>query len=43
MNRVDQIINGGQAVFFRENGEMGVSGGGCGTGMPENRLDMTKA
>lgn len=43
MKGVDQRINRGQAVFFREIGEVSIPCGGYGTGMPENGLDMTEA
>jgi len=43
MKRVDQRINGGQAVFFREIGEVGISCGGHGAGMTQDCLDMAKA
>ena len=43
MKGVDQRIDGGQAVFFREIGEVGISGRGRGAGMPENCLDMAEA
>jgi len=40
---IDQRIDGGQAVFFRNIGQMGISCGGRGAGMTEKNLDMTKA
>ena len=43
MKGVDQRINGVQAVFFREIGEVRIPCSGYGTGMPENGLDMTEA
>jgi len=43
MKRVDQRINGGQAVFFCDVGEMRVAYSGHGTGMTKNCLDMAKA
>jgi len=43
MEGVDQRIDGGQAVFFSDVGEMGIPSGGHGAGMPENCLDMAKA
>jgi hypothetical protein len=43
MKRVDQRINVGQAVFFRNISEVGISCSGHGTGMTKNCLDMTKA
>jgi hypothetical protein len=43
MKRVDQRIDGGQAVFFSEIGEVGIPRGGQGAGMPENGLDVAKA
>ena len=43
MNRVDQRINGGQAVFFCDIGEMSITCSGHGTGMTKNGLDMAKA
>jgi len=43
MKRVDQRINGGQAVFFGKIGEVGIPCGGHRTGMTKDCLDMTKA
>ena len=43
MKRVDQCINGAQAVFFGKIGEMSIPGGGHGAGMTKNCLDMAKA
>ena len=43
MNRVHECINGGQAVFFRDIGEISITCSGYGTGMTKNGLDMTKA
>jgi len=43
MKGVDQRIYGCQAVFFRKFGEMRISRGGRGAGMPENGLDMAEA
>ena len=43
MEGIDQGIDGGQAVFFRNIGQMGISCGGRGAGMTEEYLDMTKA
>jgi len=40
---VDQRIDGDQAVFFREIGEVGISGRGRRAGMPENCLDVAEA
>jgi hypothetical protein len=40
---VDQRVNGGQTVFFRNIGQMRVSRGGRGAGVAEKYLDMTKA
>jgi len=42
MKGVDQRINGGQAVFFREIGEVGIPCSGHRTGMTQDCLDMTK-
>lgn len=43
MKGVDQIIDGGQAVFFRKIGEMGIACSGHGAGMTQDCLDMAKA
>jgi len=43
MKGVDQLIDGDQAVFFRDVGKMSITCGGCGTGMAKQCLDMTKA
>jgi len=43
MKRVDQRINGGQAVFFRKIGEMCISCGSHRAGMTQDCLDMAKA
>ena len=43
MKGVDQAINGGQAVFFREISKVGIACGGHGAGMPKDCLDMAKA
>lgn len=43
MNGVDQGIDGGKAVLFRNLGELGVSCGGVRIGMTQKGLDMTQA
>jgi len=43
MKRVDQRINGCQAVFFGDIGQMSVTRGCRGTGMTKDGLDMAKA
>lgn len=43
MEGIDQRINGGQAVFFSDIREVGVTHGCRGAGMAEQRLDMAKA
>jgi len=43
MKRVDQLVNGDQAVFFRDIRQMGITCGCIWTGVAEQRLDMTKA
>lgn len=40
MQGVDQVIYGGQAVLFCNVGQVGIAGGGGGTGMAENLLNM---
>ena len=43
MDRVDQIIDGCHAAFFRDAGEMSVTGCCFGAGMAEKGLNVTKA
>jgi len=43
MKRVNQLINGDQAVFFRDIGQMGITCSCIGAGMTKQRLDMAKA
>jgi hypothetical protein len=43
MNGVDQGIDGGKAVLFRDLGELGVACGGVRIGMTQKGLDMTQA
>lgn len=43
MEAIDQRIHGGQAVFFSDIGQVGVTRGCRRTGMAEQRLDMPKA
>jgi hypothetical protein len=43
MNGVDQGIDGGKAVLFRDMGELGVSCGGVRIGMTQKGLDMTQS
>jgi len=43
MKRVDQLIDGGKAVFFSDISQMGVTCGCRGAGMTEDRLNMAKA
>jgi hypothetical protein len=40
--RVDQLIDGGQGIFFRQLGHMRVTGGGDRTGMAEQYLNMSQ-
>ena len=42
MKGVDQLINGVQAVFFRDIGQMGITCGCRGAGMSEDYLNMAK-
>jgi len=42
MKGVNQLINGGQAVFFCYIRQMCIAGCGRGAGMSEDDLDMTK-
>ena len=42
MKGVNQFINGVQAVFFREIGQMSITCGCRGAGVPEDHLNMTK-
>lgn len=43
MKGVDQLINGIQAVFFRDIGQMSITCGCRWAGMSEDHLNMTKA
>ena len=43
MDRVDQIVDGCHAAFFRDAGEMSVTGCCFGAGMAEKGLNVTKA
>lgn len=43
MNCVDQIVDGCHAVFFRDIGDMGITGCCFGTGMAKKDLYVTKA
>ena len=43
MKGVNQLVNGDQAVFFRDIGEMRITCSGSRTGMAKECLDMTKA
>jgi hypothetical protein len=43
MKGVNQLIYGGQAVFFRNIRQMGIACSCIGAGMSKQRLDMTKA
>jgi hypothetical protein len=43
MKRVDQIINGGTAVFFGNAGQMGVPGSCLRLGVPQKGLNMPEA
>jgi len=43
MNGVDQGIDGGKAVLFRDLGELGISCGGVRIGMTQKGLNMTQA
>jgi len=40
---IDQLINGDQAVFFRDIGQVGITCGCIRTGVAEQCLDMAKA
>ena len=43
MKGVDQVINGVQAVFFRDIGQMGITCGCRGAGVSKDYLNMAKA
>jgi len=43
VNGIDQFINGGEALFFSEVGQVSVTSGGIGTGMPQQGLNVTEA
>ena len=43
MKRVDQIINGGVAVFFGNTGQMGISGSRLRFGVAQQGLNMPEA
>ncbi|MFA6009256.1 MAG: hypothetical protein WC799_04670 [Desulfobacteraceae bacterium] len=43
MDGVDQMVDGRHAVFFRDIGEVGVTGRGGGAGMAEKGLDVAEA
>lgn len=43
MERVDQLVERGQAVLFRDTAQMRIPGCGGGTGMAQQGLDMTEA
>ena len=43
MKGVDQVVYGRHAVFFRDIGDMSITGRCVGIGMTEKGLDVTKA
>lgn len=43
MQRVDQIVEDNQTVLFRNIAQMRITGRRSGTGVAEQRLDMTEA
>jgi hypothetical protein len=42
MQSIDQMIDGGQRIFFSRLGEVGIARGGGGAGMAEQVLDMAQ-
>jgi len=42
MKGVDQLVNSGQTVLFRDVGQVGITCGGYRAGMTKNGLDMTE-
>ena len=40
MQAIDQVVDGGQTVLLRYLGQVRIAGGGGGTGMAEQALNM---
>ena len=43
MQGIDQIVDGGQTILFRDLGQVSIASRGGGTGMTEQALNMAQA
>lgn len=43
MQAIDQVVDGGQTILFRDLGQVSIASGGGGTGMAEQALNMAQA
>ncbi len=43
MQAIDQVVDGGQTILFRDLGQVSIASGGGGTGMTEQALNMAQA
>ncbi len=43
MQAIDQLVNGGGGILFRDTGQVGIARGCGGTGVAEQTLNMAQA